>query len=195
MGCAPPAPSPLDPPLNSIQRRTIPERIYSPYQNISPAAPTETFQYTDWGRHFTSCHPPGVKNGLINGEASRFRRTNSSKTIFEEALSRFKTRPSWRARLPYASYIYRENTTSEINFSGRQSALKQKAKTSVPHSFKFLFIAWQRETDLVESSRAATFFSEKLVLNDSKPARHLRPKWRKMTHVNHGNVITCCILN
>ena len=29
--------------------------------------PTETFQYT----HFTSCHPPGVKRGFIEGEAIR----------------------------------------------------------------------------------------------------------------------------
>ena len=27
--------------------------------------PTENFQYT----HFKSCHPPGVKNGFIKGEA------------------------------------------------------------------------------------------------------------------------------
>ena len=38
--------------------------------------PTETFQYT----HFNSCHPPGMKNGFIKGEAMRLLRTNSSKT-------------------------------------------------------------------------------------------------------------------
>ena len=37
--------------------------------------PTETFQYT----HFNSCHPPGMKNGFIKGEAMRLLRTNSSK--------------------------------------------------------------------------------------------------------------------
>ena len=41
--------------------------------------PTETFQYT----HFNSCHPPGVKNGFIKGEAMRLLRTNSSKTPCE----------------------------------------------------------------------------------------------------------------
>ena len=55
-----------------------------------------------------------------------FRRTNSSKTIFEEALSRFKARLEGRG---YPTHLI-ERTPSEINFSGRQSALKQKAKTS-----------------------------------------------------------------
>ena len=35
--------------------------------------PTETFQYTE----FTSCHPPGVWKGFIQGEALRLLRTNS----------------------------------------------------------------------------------------------------------------------
>ena len=38
--------------------------------------PTETFYYT----HFNSCHPPGVKNDFIKGEAIRLLRTDSSKT-------------------------------------------------------------------------------------------------------------------
>ena len=84
--------------------------------------PTETCQYT----HFTSCHPPGAKKGFIKGEAIRLLRTNSSKTTFEEALSRFK------ARLEEWGYPKRliERTLSKVNFSGRQSALKQKAKNS-----------------------------------------------------------------
>ena len=45
--------------------------------------PTETFQYT----HFNSCHPPGVKNGFIKGEAIRLLRTNSSKTTFQDKAS------------------------------------------------------------------------------------------------------------
>ena len=48
--------------------------------------PTETFQCT----HFILCHPPGVKNGFIKGEAMRLLRTNSSKTSFEESLVKFK---------------------------------------------------------------------------------------------------------
>ena len=39
--------------------------------------PTETFQYT----HFPSCHPPGVRRGLIKGEALRLLRTNSSEEL------------------------------------------------------------------------------------------------------------------
>ena len=49
--------------------------------------PTETFQHT----HFNSCHPSGVKNGFIKGEAMRLlRMTNSSKTTFEESFVKFK---------------------------------------------------------------------------------------------------------
>ena len=39
---------------------------------------TDTFQYT----HYTSCQPPGVKRGVIKGEAIRLLRTNSSETKF-----------------------------------------------------------------------------------------------------------------
>ena len=41
---------------------------------------TETLLYT----HFTSCHPPSVKKGFVEGEALRILRKNSSETIFEE---------------------------------------------------------------------------------------------------------------
>ena len=48
---------------------------------------TETFQYTN----FSSCNPPGVKRGLIKGEALRLRlRTNSSNTIFAERITDFE---------------------------------------------------------------------------------------------------------
>ena len=49
---------------------------------------TETFQYT----HFTSSHPPSVKKRFVEGEAVRILRTNSSKTTFEENISKFKKR-------------------------------------------------------------------------------------------------------
>ena len=49
--------------------------------------PTETFQYT----HFNSCHPAGVKNGFVKGEALRLLTTNSSKSTFEENIENFKT--------------------------------------------------------------------------------------------------------
>ena len=47
--------------------------------------PTETLQYT----FFTSCHPPGVKKGFVNGEALRLLRTNSSLKTFEENITKF----------------------------------------------------------------------------------------------------------
>ena len=47
---------------------------------------TETFQYT----HFSSCHPPGVKRGFIEGEALRLLRTNSTKATFEEKNQTFR---------------------------------------------------------------------------------------------------------
>ena len=49
---------------------------------------TETNQYT----HFISCHPPGGKKGFIKGEAIKLLRTSSSKTTFEDELSRFIAR-------------------------------------------------------------------------------------------------------
>ena len=50
--------------------------------------PTETFQYT----HFSSCHAPEVPKGFIKGEGLRLLRTNSSRTLFEENIHRFKLR-------------------------------------------------------------------------------------------------------
>ena len=44
--------------------------------------PTESFQ----GTHFNSCHPPGIKNDFIKGEAMRLLRINSSKTTFEASI-------------------------------------------------------------------------------------------------------------
>ena len=48
--------------------------------------PTETFQYT----HFFSCHPPGVRKGIIIGEALRLLRTSSSAKSFVENITQFK---------------------------------------------------------------------------------------------------------
>jgi len=56
--------------------------------NLTHFKPTETFQYT----HFSSSHPPGVKKGFVKGEAFRLLRTNSSRTIFEENIIKFKSR-------------------------------------------------------------------------------------------------------
>ena len=83
--------------------------------------PTETFQYT----HFTSCHPPGVKRGFMKGEALRLLRTNSSETMFEDNLSKFKSRLIKRG---YPKKLI-QRTLSDVNFATRQSALLQKNKT------------------------------------------------------------------
>ena len=85
--------------------------------------PTETFQYT----HFTSSHPLGVKRGFIKGEALRLLRTNSSKTTFEESISKFKSRLITRG---YPNRMI-QTTLSEVNFADGQSALQQKKKTHI----------------------------------------------------------------
>lgn len=82
--------------------------------------PTETFQYTQ----YTSCHPPSVKIGFVKGEALRLLRTNSSKATFEDNISNFETRLLARG---YPRNLI-ENTLSEINFTERESALKQETK-------------------------------------------------------------------
>ena len=84
--------------------------------------PTETFQYT----HFNSCHPPGVKNGFIKGEAMRLLRTNSSKTTFEESLVKFKQRLRSRG---YPKTVI-ERSLSGVNFAAGPSALTQKKKAN-----------------------------------------------------------------
>ena len=83
--------------------------------------PTETFQYT----HFTSCHPPGVKRGLIKGEATRLLRTNSSQTTFEECLSDFKLR--LKARGYPNNFI--ERSLTGIRFEDRRLAHQQRKQT------------------------------------------------------------------
>ena len=82
--------------------------------------PTETFQYTD----FTSCHPPGVKKGLIKGEALRLLRTNSSRLNFEENIAKFKRNLIERG---YPEMLIQE-TLSEVKFDNRNAALTQKPK-------------------------------------------------------------------
>ena len=68
---------------------------------------TETFQCT----HFNSCHPLGVKRGFIKGEALRLLRTNSSKTTFEDNLSKFKSR---LIKLGYPKNLYEEHCQRSI---------------------------------------------------------------------------------
>ena len=83
--------------------------------------PTETFQYT----HFTSCHPPSVKNGFVKGEALRILRTNSSKDTFEENISKFKRHLRDRG---YPRNLV-EKLLSEIKFTRRGSVLNGNNKT------------------------------------------------------------------
>ncbi|XP_068755861.1 uncharacterized protein [Montipora capricornis] len=109
--------------------------------------PTETFQYT----HFSSCHPPGVKKGFVKGEALRLLRTNSSKTTFEENINKFKSRLLARG---YPKRLI-ETLLSDIKFTERESALKQKNEDpkdilpfvtqyhpGVPHLKKVLLEKW-----------------------------------------------------
>ena len=109
--------------------------------------PTETFQYT----HFSSCHPPGVKKGFVKGEALKLLRTNSSKTTFEENINKFKSRLLARG---YPKRLI-ETLLSDIKFTERESALKQKNEDpkdilpfvtqyhpGVPHLKKVLLEKW-----------------------------------------------------
>ena len=81
--------------------------------------PTETFQST----HFTSCHPPSRKRGLVKGEALRILRANSSKDTFEENISKKKLQ-----NRGYPRNLV-EKLLSEIKFTGRGSVLKASNKT------------------------------------------------------------------
>ena len=86
--------------------------------------PTETFQYT----HFSSCHPLGIKKGLIKGEAFRLLRTNSSKENFQKELEEFQKHLRERG--------YPQNlitlTHSEIHFENRKEALQQRPSRGKP---------------------------------------------------------------
>jgi len=83
-------------------------------------SPLKHFKYT----HFSTCRPSGVKRGFIKGEPLRLLRTNSSKTLFEESVTNFKTHPLERG--------YPENFIqtpfSEVTFEDRNQALRQKQK-------------------------------------------------------------------
>ena len=78
---------------------------------------TENFQY----RHFSSCNPQEVREGLIKGEALRLLRTNSSAKSFYENIYNFKKR--LRARGYPHNLI--EKITSEVKFTERKSALQK----------------------------------------------------------------------
>ena len=80
--------------------------------------PTKTFQYI----HFSSSHPPAVKKGFVKGEALRRLRTNSSRTTFEENITKFKSRLLATA---YPKNLI-ETLLSDIKSTERESALQQK---------------------------------------------------------------------
>ena len=82
--------------------------------------PTETFQYTE----FTSCHPPGVKKGFIEGEALRLFRINSSRSNFEENIAKLKRNLVERG---YPERLIHE-THSEVKFENRNATVTQKLK-------------------------------------------------------------------
>ena len=85
--------------------------------------PTETFQYT----HFKSCNPQGNKKGFIKGEALRLLRPNSSKIIFEEKITNFKSHLLQRG---YPEDLI-NTTLSEVDFKDRKLALQQKQKRNL----------------------------------------------------------------
>ena len=92
--------------------------------------PTETFQYTN----FHSCHPPGVKKGFIKGEAFRILRTNSSENTFEGHIKNFETRLTSRG---YPVGLVKKEL-SEVKFTDRKSALKQKNKAACKRILPFV---------------------------------------------------------
>ena len=96
-------------------------------------------------------HAPGVAKGFIKGEALRLLRTNSSKPLFEENISNFKSRLRERG---YPSDLV-EKILSEVKFTERKSALQEKQKVrknilpfvtqynpSVPNLKKIIMSKW-----------------------------------------------------
>ena len=67
--------------------------------------PTETFQYT----HFSSCHPAGVRKGLIKGEALRLLRTEN--TCVEESLDNSEVR---------SVYLVTHSQADIVKFASRE---------------------------------------------------------------------------
>ena len=92
--------------------------------------PTKTFQY----RNFYSCHPPGVKKGLIKGEALRLLRTNSSQITFERNIRNFHNRLLERG---YPAIILRKYL-SEVKFADRKTALQQRNKSARKKNLPFV---------------------------------------------------------
>ena len=78
--------------------------------------PTEALQYMMF-THFSFCHSPGFKKGLL--------RTISSKRTFEENIKLFNQRLRVRG---YPDNLIVDTTLSEVKYEERMSALKKQNK-------------------------------------------------------------------
>ena len=86
---------------------------------------SSTFQYT----FFTTCHPPGAKEGFVKGEALRLLRTNSSVKTFEENITTFKKHLLERR---YPQNLINNTLRSEISRKDTSPhATKQNKKTNL----------------------------------------------------------------
>jgi len=88
-----------------------------------PRRPVTLFNYVHY-THFVTCYPPGVKRGFIKGEALRLLKTNSSKTLFKESVTNFKTLLVERG---YPENVI-QTTLSEVTFEDTNQALQKKKK-------------------------------------------------------------------
>ena len=108
--------------FNSINNETCTNK-WNIFIAWEPRRPVTLLNYVQY-IHYSNCHPPGVKRGFLKGEALRLLRTNSSKTLFEESVTNFKTHLLERG---YAENFI-QTTLSEVTFEDRNQALRQKQK-------------------------------------------------------------------
>ena len=102
---------------NILQKRSF---IFSAWE---PRRPVTLFNYVHY-THFLTCHPPGVKRGFFKEEALRLLRTNSSKTLFKESVTNFKTHLLERG---YPGNVI-QTTLSEVTFEDTNQVLQRKKK-------------------------------------------------------------------
>ena len=158
--------------------------------------PTETFQYT----HFTSCHPPSVRNGFVNGECLRILGTNSSKATFDENISNFKKHLLDRG---YPQNLI-DRILSEIKFTGRTTALKQSNKerkeilpfvTQYQPSISILKEALLKNWHLIQNQALLRQIFKQPPIFSYKKGKSLR-KGNKICFTPVGNVrpVTPCVI-
>ena len=92
--------------------------------------PTETFQYTN----FHSCHPPGVKKRIYQRRSVQNSQNNSSENTFEGHIKNFEIRLTSRG---YPVGLVKTEL-SEVKFTDRKSALKQKNKAACKRILPFV---------------------------------------------------------